>query len=86
MVAGTNVPLWGMEIDPDESTKRFRASSAADKGQVSPAAGDAPCSWLADGVSRPVLSCCAADLSAPACQAPLLPEQTRQLFAPTPLG
>ena len=40
MVAGTDVPLWGMEIDPDESTKRFRASSAADKGQVSPAAGD----------------------------------------------
>ena len=34
MVAGTDVPLWGMEIDPDESTKRFRASSAADKGQV----------------------------------------------------
>ena len=35
MVAGTDAPLWGMEIDPDESTKRFRASSAADQGQVS---------------------------------------------------
>ena len=28
MVAGTDVPLWGLEIDTEEATQRFRASSS----------------------------------------------------------
>lgn len=31
---GTDLPVWGMEIDPDEAKERFRASSAKDGGKV----------------------------------------------------
>ena len=33
-IAGTDLPLWGLEIDADEASQRFRASSAADGGQA----------------------------------------------------
>ena len=34
MIAGTDLPLWGLEIDSDEAAQRFRASSAADSGKA----------------------------------------------------
>ena len=32
MVGGTDLPLWGMEIDPDAARAEFRASTAKDDG------------------------------------------------------
>ena len=32
-VEGTDLPLWGMEIDPDEAKEEFRASLASDGGE-----------------------------------------------------
>ena len=32
-VEGTDLPLWGMEIDPDEAKEEFRASLAVDGGE-----------------------------------------------------
>ena len=34
MIAGTDLPLWGMEIDPEKAKASFRASAAADNGKV----------------------------------------------------
>ena len=33
-VEGTDLPVWGMEIDADEARQRFQASSAEGKSQV----------------------------------------------------
>ena len=35
MIAGTDLPLWGMEIDPEKAKAEFRASAAAGNGKVS---------------------------------------------------
>ena len=32
-VEGTDLPLWGMEIDPEEAKEEFRASLAVDGGE-----------------------------------------------------
>ena len=32
-VEGTDLPLWGMEIDPEEAKEEFRASLASDGGE-----------------------------------------------------
>ena len=29
---GTDLPVWGMEIDPDKAKQQFRKYSATDKG------------------------------------------------------
>ena len=29
---GTDLPVWGMEIDPDKAKQQFRSYSASDKG------------------------------------------------------
>ena len=29
---GTDLPVWGMEIDPDKAKQQFRSYSATDKG------------------------------------------------------
>lgn len=34
MVEGTEIPLWGMEVDPEKAQQDFRASSAKDGGKV----------------------------------------------------
>ena len=31
---GTDLPIWGMEIDPEEAKEQFRAYSAKDGGKV----------------------------------------------------
>lgn len=35
MVSGTDLPLWGMEIDPERAKADFRASAAAGGGKAS---------------------------------------------------
>ena len=31
-VEGTDLPLWGMEVDPEQAKEEFRASMAKDSG------------------------------------------------------